>query len=154
MALAQARTGQLNKAGFGLEVCNGCSTRIAHGRTQTADQLMQDRRDRALVRYLAFNPLRNQFQRIADVLLEVTISRAARHGTQRAHAAIGFVRPALVEENLARGFVGPSKQAAQHGDIGTTRNRFGQIARKLNPAIGDNRRAGCISGVDTIHNRG
>jgi hypothetical protein len=40
MAFAQARAGQFDEAGFGLEVCNRCSACIAHGGTKTAHQLM------------------------------------------------------------------------------------------------------------------
>ena len=101
---------------------------IAHGRAQAADQLVQDRRDRPLVRHLALDALGHQLQRVGDFLLEVAVGRAARHGAQRAHAAIGLVGAALVEEHLAGRFVGAGEQRAHHRHVGAAGERLGEVA--------------------------
>ena len=77
---------------------------IAHRCFHAADQLMNDLAHRALVRHLPLDALRHQLQMILDVLLEITVGRAARHCADRAHAAIGFVAPPLVEEGFTRRF--------------------------------------------------
>src|SRR5439155_19404692 len=58
---------------------------ITHRLAQSPDELVQDRRDRALVRNAPFDSLRHELLDVLDVTLEVTVARrAARtHRAQR-----------------------------------------------------------------------
>ena len=80
------------------------SAGIAHGGAQTADQLVDDGGHRALVGHLPLDPLGHQLQRVPHFLLEIAVGRAARHGADRAHAAIGFVASAPDRERPRPGF--------------------------------------------------
>ncbi len=100
---------------------------------------MDDLTSRALVRNTAFDAFGNKFQVILNVLLEVTVCRPACHGTDRAHPAIGFVRTALIQNDLTRGFVGTGQKRANHAGAGTRSHCLGNVARKLDTAIGDDR---------------
>jgi hypothetical protein len=84
-------------------------------------------------RDLALDALGHQLQRVAHFLLEVAVGRAARHGADRAHAAIRLVGTALVEDHLARALVGAGEQRADHGAVGAGGERLGQIAGNLMP---------------------
>ena len=98
-------------------------------------------RDRALVGHLPLDPLGHQLQLVLDVLLEIAVGRAARHRPDRAHAAIGFVGAALVEERLARRFLGPGEQRADHHRRRARGQRLGDVARGADAAVGDHRDA-------------
>src|SRR5262249_45181848 len=102
VALVQAGAGDAHELGLGVQLGERAGADIAHGGAQAAGELVQHGRGRALVRHLAFDPFRHQLERVLDVLLEVAVGRAARHGADRAHAAIGLVGAALIEEHLAR----------------------------------------------------
>ena len=127
---------------------------IAHGGAQAADQLVQHVGHRPLVGHLALDTFRHQLERVLDLLLEIAVGRAARHGADGAHAAIGFVGTALEQENLARRLVGAGKQRADHGAIGAGRHRFGKIAGIFDAAVGDHRRIALFRHLDRIHDRG
>src|SRR5450631_3309423 len=102
MAFAQSGRRDAHKLRPRLKLFNRCSTDVAHGCAQTAPELMQDRADRAAIRHLSFYAFRYEFQTVLDVLLEISVGRAARHGPDRSHATIGFVRAPLVKKDLAR----------------------------------------------------
>src|SRR5258708_26628877 len=102
MALAQARAGDAQELPFLLQLLDGGAAGVAHCRAQAADQLMDDVADRALVGHAALYAFGHQLQRALDLLLEVAVGRAARHGADRAHAAVRLVGTALVEDDLAR----------------------------------------------------
>ncbi len=83
---------------------------ITHGGAQAAGQLMQHAGGRALVGHLALDAFRHQLQRVAHFGLEIAVGGAARHGADRAHAAIGLVGAALMQIDLARALVGAGEQ--------------------------------------------
>ena len=70
---------------------------IAHRGAQAANQLVQHAAESGPYRAPALHPFRHELQRVPDLLLEVAVGRAARHGADRAHAAIGLVGAALVQ---------------------------------------------------------
>src|SRR5262249_61948795 len=92
--------------------------------------------------------------RVLDVLLEVTVGRTARHGADRAHAAIGLVRATLIEEDLARRLVGAGEQRADHRALGAGRERLGEITGILDAAVGDDRGLAGRGDLDRIQDRG
>ena len=59
----------------------------------------------------------------------------------RAHAAVGLVGAALVEEHLARRLVGAGEHGAQHRAVGPGGDRLGEVAREADAAVGDHRHA-------------
>src|SRR5262249_16868778 len=89
VAFAPAGGGDALEAAVSLHVLDGPIAGVAHGRAQAADELVDDVADRALVGHAAFDALRHQLERIRDLLLEIAIGGAARHGADRAHAAVG-----------------------------------------------------------------
>ena len=90
-------------------------------------------------------PSGHQLQRVAHLGLEVAVGRAARHGADRAHAAIGFEGAALVEIDLARALVGAGEQRADHGGRRAGGQRLGEIAGIFDAAIGDDRNARLVA---------
>src|SRR5690606_17760501 len=75
VAFAQASTRDAYKAGAFLELANVCTTDITHRSTKTADHLVDDRSNRALIGRLALDTFRHQFLG-RHFLLEVTVRRA------------------------------------------------------------------------------
>ena len=99
-------------------------------------------------------PSGTSFSWSLDVLLEIAVGRAARHRPDRAHAAIAFVGAALVEERLARRFLGPGEQRADHHRRGARRERLGDVAAGADAAVGDHRNARLRGRLGRRHDRG
>ena len=76
------------------------------------------------------------------------------HRAERAHAAIGFVRSTLEQHALARAFVEPREQAADHHGVGPGRERFGDVSRVANASVGDERCLGSLDRLRRFVNRG
>ena len=93
---------------------------VAHAGAQAADELVNHRRDAALVRDAALDPLGHELLgrlrvRIEiELVLEVAVAAAAAHRAERSHAAVFLEAAALVENHLARALVGAGEQAADH----------------------------------------
>src|SRR3546814_18645885 len=105
-----------------------------------ADKLLDIILGRSYVGHLAVYSLWHQLQLVLYVLLEIAIGRAARHRAHRTHAAIGFIGAALVEECLARRFLGSGQQRPDHHAGCARRQRLGDIARgKIGRASGRER---------------
>src|SRR5262245_26630594 len=102
MAFTQSRAGDADELSLGVELVEVFRAHIPHGRADAAGQLMQHGRGRTFVWHLTFDAFRHQLERVLDVLLEVSISRTARHRADRAHAPIRFVGTSLIEKHLAR----------------------------------------------------
>jgi hypothetical protein len=96
-------------------------------------------------------PSGTSFKRVTDFGLEIAVRRAARHGPDRTHAAIGLERAALVQIDLARAFIGACEQRADHTGGGAGGDRLGQIARILDAAIRDHRDIVLLGLVDRSH---
>ncbi len=109
---------------------------------------------RALERNLPLDALRHELELVLDVLLEIAIGRAARHRAHRAHSAIGFEGAALVDEGLARRFLGAGEQRADHDGGGTGRERLGDVARCAQAAIANNRHTLLLRFLGRVHDRG
>src|SRR5712691_5383578 len=86
----------------------GCAA-VAHRLAQSADQLMQDRRERPLVGDTTFDALGNKLVHVLDVALEVAVlrERARAHRAHRSHAAVLLVALALVDDHLSGSLVRP-----------------------------------------------
>ena len=99
-------------------------------------------------------PSGTSFSAALDLGLEVAVGRAARHGADRAHAAVRLVGAALVEEHLARRLVGAGEQRADHGAVGAGGDRLGEVAGILDAAVADRRHAGGMAGLGGLDDRG
>src|SRR4051812_45138405 len=98
VAFAQARAGDAHELGLAVQLRHVTRTDITHGGAQAAGELMQHGRGSTFVGHLALDTLGYQLERILDVLLEVAVGGATRHGADRAHPAISLVRTALIEK--------------------------------------------------------
>ena len=151
MAFAQAGTGNAHEGRLFLEVLDVLATDVTHGGLQATGELVEDGRDWTLVGNLAFDAFRHELQRIAHFRLEVAIGRAAGHGTDGAHAAIGLEGAALVEIDLARAFVRASEQRADHDGGSAGGNRLGNVAGELQSTIGDDGDVELVGFLDGRH---
>ncbi len=88
---------------------------------------------------LALDAFRHQLGGTFGFILEVAVTAAFFHGAQRSHAAVSLVGSALIKKGLARRFVGAGKETADHHRMGAAADGLGDIAGKLDAAIGDNR---------------
>ena len=73
---------------------------------------------------------------------------------KRAHAAVGLVGAALVEEHLARRLLAAGEHRAQHHAVGTGGDRLGEVARGADAAVGDHRHALGPAARRHAHDRG
>src|SRR5258708_14565154 len=153
VALAQAGRGDLDEAAVLLHLGNRAVAGIAHRRAEAADELVDDVADWPLVRYAGLDALGHQLQRARDLFLEITIGRAARHRADRAHAAIGFVGAALIEEDLARRLVGAGEERAEHRAVGAGGDRLGEVAGEFDAAVADHRQVALAAFCDDIEDR-
>ena len=142
MAFAHARGGDANELRPLLQFGNGARPHIAHGGAKPPGELVQDIGNWPLVRHLPFNAFRHKLQTVFHFLLEITVRRAPRHGANRAHATIGFERPAIEQIRVARAFIGARQQRANHRNARPCGQCLRQIARLLDAAIGNDRHAG------------
>src|SRR6516165_10496193 len=90
VALAHAGAGDAHELGLVVQLGERARADIAHGHAQAAGELVQHGRDRALVGHLPLDALGHQLERVLDVLLEVAVGRAARHGANGPHATISL----------------------------------------------------------------
>src|ERR1700732_5160211 len=110
---------------------------VGAGSPRPASQWGQDRRGRTAIGHLSLDALGHELQLIGDVLLEIAIRRTTRHRADRAHAAIGFERTALIKIYLARTLVRSSEKRTDHRTVGAGRDRLGEIAGIFDAAIRD-----------------
>ena len=144
-AFAQARGADADQPRFTLQRGDVRAAAVAHAGAQPAGQLVDHRRDAALVGDPSFDAFRHQLLAgfgvgiEVEFVLEVAIAAAAAHRAERAHAAILLEAAALIQDQFARALVGAGEQAADHHRAGADRHRFGQVAGVADPAVGDDR---------------
>ena len=136
---ADTGRGDYDETGVVVHVVDARAAKVTHRRAQTAHQLVNHGKHGALVGNATFDTFRHEFIDVGSRFLEIAIRRTSLHGTQRAHAAIGFVGTSLEQLNLARRFFGTGEQTTQHDCIRTGGNRLGDIAGITDAAIGDHR---------------
>src|SRR5205085_5300367 len=102
----QPRGRDANELGA-LHVLDRCGAAVPHRLAQPADDLVQDRAQRPLVRNASFDALGHELLDVLDVALEVAVLReAARaHRAERPHPAVLLEPLALLEHDLARALV-------------------------------------------------
>src|SRR5207247_10974136 len=125
MALAEPGAGDADELRV-LHLLDRGRSAVAHRLAQPPDELVEDVRDRALVRHAAFDAFGNQLVDVLDVALEVAVLRvpARLHRAERAHTAVLFETLATGEDHLAGSLVRSREQAARHHRDGDCRNRL------------------------------
>ena len=107
---------------------------------------------------LVFNPrfdtFWNQLVGFVDPTLEVTVRRTMRlsHGCHGTHATVALVLLAVFFKDFARGFRRAGKHAAQHYGVPTSSQGFNDVARVLDPTIGNDGLAVFVSHGSSIVN--
>src|SRR5690606_10806975 len=103
VALAHAGRRTANQPGLALPPGDVGAAAVAHAGAQAADELVDDRRRRTLVRDPPLNPFGYQlvgrpasFQ--IELVLEVAVAAAAAHGANRPHAAVLLVAAPLEQD--------------------------------------------------------
>src|SRR5215813_5367942 len=70
-----------HELGLVVELCEVLGADVTHRGAQSANELVHDIGNGAFIRHLPLDALRNELERVLDLLLKVTIGGAARHGT-------------------------------------------------------------------------
>src|SRR5262245_5207530 len=116
--------GNPNELGVALERGDVRGAAVTHPGSNSANQLVNDHRDAALMRHAPFDAFGHELFRCAfaggtrpalelEVVLEVAIAAAFAHGANRPHAPILLERAALIQDQLTGTFVGASEQVAR-----------------------------------------
>src|SRR5262245_10364862 len=143
----------LHEARFGPHGDHVATPQVAHAGPQTTDQLMNIKGERALIRHLPFNPLRDQLLRVFHICLAVAVSASLTHGTERTHSAINLVSSPLIENRFPGALFSPREKAADHHRIRASSQRLCYIAGKFDPAVGDDGHVTARRGFSATANR-
>src|SRR5882724_1239981 len=125
-----------------MELGDCSAAAIAHSGAQSSDQLVDERSEWAFVWNSSFDALGYELGHLELARLAVAVAAAFFHGRERAHAAVALERAALKQNYLARALIRSREQRSDHHRVRARRNRFADIARVLDAAVGDDRHAG------------
>src|SRR5690606_37651602 len=109
----EALRGRADELRVRAKVLDGARARVAHARAETADELVEDRRERAAVRHAPLDALGHELL-VGGAALAVAVLAALPHRAERAHAAIHLVAAALVEHEVAGRLVRAREERADH----------------------------------------
>src|SRR5688572_31717870 len=113
VAFLDPGTADADKLSLGAQVVDGSTTGQPHTGAQTAHLLVDDLFQTAFIRHATFDTFRYQF--VSGVVsLEVAVRRTFGHRAQRTHAAVRFVRTALIQLDFARRFFSTCQHPADH----------------------------------------
>src|SRR5439155_742491 len=101
VALAEPLRRDSDELRLGAKLLHRAAARVAHAAAKAADELVEDRRERAAVRDATFDPLGDELL-VGGASLAVAILAPLAHRPERAHAAIDLVAAPLEEDELAR----------------------------------------------------
>src|SRR3984957_14648498 len=148
--------GDAYERGPGAHLLDVVAAGVAHRGAQTAGQLIQDRDQAALVEHAALDAFRHQFLQLGGCVLEIAVGRAVSlgHRNERAHAAIGLVRRALIYLVYTWRLLGAGEHAADHHRMRPGGDRLGKIARVADAAVGDHRYAAALERGGNVGHRG
>src|SRR3569623_2911282 len=154
MALAHAGASHAYEHRLGAHLVDVPATGVTHARAQTAHELVDDGAHRALVRHASLAALRHELLDLDLAFLEVAVAGATLHGAERAHAAIGFVRAALIQLALAGRILRAREHAAHHHAIGARDDGLGAVTRIAHTAVGAHEHAAYGQGLGDVRDRG
>ena len=113
-----------DQLGVALQRRNIRTAAISHPRSQTADKLVNHRRDAALVGDASLDSFGDELLAgfgigiEIEFVLEVSVAAAAAHRAERTHAAVLLEAAALVQNHFAGTLVGSGEEAADHHGAG------------------------------------
>ena len=136
MALGAAGIGDADELGL-LQVLDGAAARVAHAGLQAANHLVEHFAEGAFVGHAAHNAFGHKLLGVGLLVLEVAVLRAALHGLERAHAAVGLELAAFEDDGLAGSLVGAGHQAAHHDGAGACGEGLDDVAAVADAAVGD-----------------
>src|SRR5436190_581330 len=136
--------GDLDELAALAQLVDGGIAGVAHARAQAAHQLLDHRDRAALVGDAALHALGHELVDVHVRVLEVAIGRALLHRAERAHAAVGLVRAALIELDLTGRLLGAGEERPQHDYMSAGGDRLGDIAGITDAAVRDERHAGLL----------
>src|SRR5450756_2703627 len=134
MRLAKPRPCDSDEAGFISQKVDCWCTAIAHARSQTAQQLIQDVVDRSLQGNAALDTLRNQLE---SGILKVPVAAPLFHCAKRSHAAVGLVLSVSCRDDVARTFDCGGEKTAEHDRVASNCKSFCDVAGVPDASIGD-----------------
>src|SRR6267378_8627020 len=114
MRLTHAGAGDLDDFGPRAHLLDGPAAAIAHAGPHAAGQLIHDGQHAALVRNHPLDSLGHQLVGVGLVILEIAVGRSLLHRPQTAHAAVGLVRAAFIQDRLAGRLFGAREHAPHH----------------------------------------
>src|SRR5262249_33940500 len=131
-----------------LHLLDGRRAAVAHRLAQAADELVENRRKRALVGNTTLDPFGDELLRLLDVTLEVAVLRvAATHRAEGFRAAVLLETLALMDDHVAGRLVGPGEHRAEHHRVGAGPDRLRDVPGRRDPAVADHRHLGHLGGV-------
>lgn len=107
MALQQSGIGDLHELCLFVEQLDGLAAAVTHTGADTAHQLKYRIGNTALIRYTAFDTLRNQ---LLCAFLEVSVLGTVCHSSQAAHATVYLEGTSLVDLGLSRRLLAACQQ--------------------------------------------
>src|SRR5256886_392940 len=139
-----------------LQSLDRLGARVSHRLAETADELVHDRLDRALVRDATLDPLGHELVDVLDVALEVPVLRvrASLHRAERAHAAVLLVTLALLEDHVAGRLLCAGEHGADHDRVRAGRDRLRDVPGGGDAAVGDQRDAVAGTHLRAVVDRG
>src|SRR5581483_1152851 len=129
VALAVGGVADADEARLLAQLGERSAAEVAHAGAEPADELVDVRRERPLVRHPALDALGHELH-VLLVLLEVAIAAPGAHGAERAHPAVHLVGPALVEDGLAGALLGAGEEAPDHDGLRAARERLDDVSRE------------------------
>src|SRR5262249_29830180 len=101
VAFPESRRRDPDETGLPAEGRHVGGAAVAHPGPQAADELRDERGQRALVGDPPLDPLGHELPLVELVLLEVTVAAPLPHRAERSHAAVFLEAAPLVEDRLA-----------------------------------------------------
>src|SRR4051794_16232305 len=137
VALADPGSGDADEPALRLERLDGRGAAVPHRLPEPADELVDDRGDRPLVRDAPLDPLGHELVDVLDVTLEVAIlrERPRLHRSQRPHPPVLLEPLALDEDHVARRLVRARKHGSEHHRVRSGRDRLRNVSGRGDAAV-------------------
>src|SRR5690606_17014429 len=156
VALAHAGRGDPHELRVPLQGGDVGAATVAHAGPQAAHQLVDHRRDAALVGHASLDAFRHELVAAVaaafqiELVLEVAVAAAAAHRAERSHAAVFLEAAPLIQDDFARALVGPGEEAADHDGAGPDGQCLRDVARIADASVGDDRHARALRGARAL----
>src|SRR5450759_4009753 len=152
MGFAKPGGGDPDELRFGAELFDVGAPDVSHSAAEAAHHLEQHVAHRTLVWNTPLDSLWYQLLGGHLAFLKIPIGASILHRGETAHAANHLETAALEEERFTRTFFGSGEHRSHHHAGCARRQRFHDVARVLDPTIGDHRNV--TRTLDCIEDRG